>query len=68
MTEGHVPDDAPCTPPECAPRLVRALASGELDALAGRYLHAEHDLPETLLARVAEIREHDLNAIRLRRE
>ena len=36
-------DDAPWTPPELAPRLVRALASGRLDALAGRYLHAEHD-------------------------
>lgn len=61
------PDDAPWTPPECAPRLVRALASGELDALAGRYLHAEHDPPESLRARVEEILEHDWNAIRLRR-
>ena len=68
MTEGHVPDDAPWTPPECAPRLVRALASGELDELAGRYLHAEHDPPETLRARIPEILERDLNAIRLRRD
>jgi NAD(P)-dependent dehydrogenase (short-subunit alcohol dehydrogenase family) len=68
MTEGHFPDDAPWTPPECAPRLVRALASGDLDELAGRYLHAEHDPPETLRSRIAEIRERDLNAIRLRRE
>lgn len=67
MTEGHFPDDAPWTPPECAPRLVRALASGELDALAGRYLHAEHDPPESLHGRVDEILEHDWNAIRLRR-
>ena len=67
MTEGHLPDDAPWTPPECAPRLVRALASGEFDALAGRYLHAEHDPPEALRARIEEIREHDLNAVRLRR-
>jgi NAD(P)-dependent dehydrogenase (short-subunit alcohol dehydrogenase family) len=67
MTEGHFPDDAPWTPPECAPRLVRALASGELDELAGRYLHAEHDPPETLRARLDEIRDRDLNAIRLRR-
>ena len=67
MTEGHIPDDAPWTPPECAPRLVRALASGELDALAGRYLHAEHDPPEALRSRIEEIRENDLNAIRLRR-
>ena len=62
------PDDAPWTPPECAPRLVRALASGEFDALAGRYLHAEHDPPETLRPRIQEIRDRDLNAIRLRRD
>jgi NAD(P)-dependent dehydrogenase (short-subunit alcohol dehydrogenase family) len=68
MTEGRFPDDAPWTPPERAPRLVRALASGELDALAGRYLHAEHDPPETLGRRIDEIRARDLNAIRLRRE
>jgi len=67
MTEGHIPDDAPWTPPECAPRLVRALASGEFDALAGRYLHAEHDPPEALRTRIEEIRKADLNAIRLRR-
>jgi 3-oxoacyl-[acyl-carrier protein] reductase len=64
---GGFPDDAPWTPPECAPRLVRALASGEFDALAGRYLHAEHDLPESLRGRIDEILEHDWNAIRLRR-
>lgn len=61
------PDDAPWTPPECAPRLVRALASGEFDALAGRYLHAEHDPPESLRGRTDEILKHDWNAIRLRR-
>jgi len=60
-------DDAPWTPPECAPRLVRALASGEFDRLAGRYLHAEHDPPETLRTRIEEILEHDRNAIRLQR-
>jgi 3-oxoacyl-[acyl-carrier protein] reductase len=67
MTEGWFADDAPWTPPELAPELVRKLASGRYDALAGRYLHAEHDDVEDMLARVAEIREHDLNAIRLRR-
>jgi 3-oxoacyl-[acyl-carrier protein] reductase len=67
MTEGHFGDDAPWTPPECAPQLVLALASGEFDALAGRYLHAEHDPPESLRGRVDEIVEHDWNAIRLRR-
>ncbi len=62
-----LPEDAPWTPPECAPRLVRALASGEFDRLAGRYLHAEHDPPESLRGRIDEILEHDWNAIRLRR-
>jgi NAD(P)-dependent dehydrogenase (short-subunit alcohol dehydrogenase family) len=67
MTEGSFPDDAPWTPPECAPRLVRALASGRFDRLTGRYLHAEHDPPETLEARIDAILAEDLNAIRLRR-
>jgi 3-oxoacyl-[acyl-carrier protein] reductase len=62
------PDDLPWTPPECAPRLVRALASGRFDRLSGRYLHAEHDPPEELERRIDEILGHDLNAIRLRRE
>jgi NAD(P)-dependent dehydrogenase (short-subunit alcohol dehydrogenase family) len=61
------PDDAPWTPPELAPRLVRVLASGRADALAGRYIHAEHDDVEDLIRRADEIREQDLNAIRLRR-
>jgi NAD(P)-dependent dehydrogenase (short-subunit alcohol dehydrogenase family) len=60
-------DDAPWTPPELAPRLVRALASGRLDALAGRYLHAEHDDVQDVERRAAEIVAQDLNAIRLRR-
>jgi 3-oxoacyl-[acyl-carrier protein] reductase len=60
-------DDAPWTPPELAPRLVRALASGRLDRLAGRYLHAEHDDIDDLAARAEEIIANDLNAIRLRR-
>jgi len=60
-------DDAPWTPDECAPRLVRALASGRFDRLTGRYLHAEHDPPEELEGRIDAILENDLNAIRLRR-
>src|ERR687892_1996550 len=64
---GNFPDDAPWTPPELAPRLVRALASGRLDALAGRYLHAEHDDVDDLAARAEDIVAGDLNAIRLRR-
>ena len=67
MTEGSFPDDAPWTPPELAPRLVRVLASGRADALTGRYIHAEHDDVEDLIRRAGEIREQDLNAIRLRR-
>jgi short-subunit dehydrogenase len=61
------PDDAPWTPPELAPRLVRALASGRADALAGRYIHAEHDDIDDLINRADEIRDRDLNAIRLQR-
>jgi 3-oxoacyl-[acyl-carrier protein] reductase len=60
-------DDAPWTPPQLAPQLVRALASGRADALAGRYIHAEHDDIDQLVARADEIREQDLNTIRLRR-
>jgi NAD(P)-dependent dehydrogenase (short-subunit alcohol dehydrogenase family) len=67
MTDGRFPDDAPWTPPDLAPRLVRVLASGRADALAGRYLHAEHDDIDDLIARADEIVANDLNAIRLRR-
>jgi 3-oxoacyl-[acyl-carrier protein] reductase len=67
MTEGNFPDDAPWTPPELAPRLVRALASGRLDRLAGRYLHAEHDDIDDVAERADRIVREDLNAIRLRR-
>jgi 3-oxoacyl-[acyl-carrier protein] reductase len=66
MTE-HMGDQAPWTPPELAPKLVRVLASGRADALAGRYLHAEHDDIEDLIARSDEIAANDLNALRLRR-
>ena len=48
-------------------RLVRALASGRADKLSGRYIHAEHDDIEDLIARADEVRENDLNAIRLQR-
>ena len=61
-------DDAPWTPPELAPRLVLELASGRFDALAGRYLHAEHDPPDELEQRIDRILTEDLNALRLRRE
>jgi 3-oxoacyl-[acyl-carrier protein] reductase len=61
------PRDLPWTPPECAPDLVRKLATGRYDALSGRYLHAEHDDLDDLLSRIDEVRERDLNAIRLQR-
>ncbi len=61
------PDDAPWTPPELAPELVRKLASGKYDQLAGRYLHAEHDDIDDLLARIDDVRANDLNAIRVQR-
>lgn len=61
------PEDSPWTAPELAPRLVRVLASGRADALAGRYIHAEHDDIEELIQRADEIATEDLNAIRLRR-
>src|SRR5215207_5568049 len=67
LTAGGVPDDAPWTPPELAPELVRKLSTGGYDALAGRYLHAEHDDVDELLQRIDEVRQRDLNAIRLRR-
>jgi NAD(P)-dependent dehydrogenase (short-subunit alcohol dehydrogenase family) len=66
MTE-RFGDDAPWTPPHCAPQLVRALASGRADELSGRYIHAEHDDIEDLIARADEIVRDDLNSIRLRR-
>lgn len=65
---GGFGDDLPWTPPELAPRLVLELASGRFDALAGRYLHAEHDPPDELEKRIDRILAEDLNAIRLRRE
>jgi 3-oxoacyl-[acyl-carrier protein] reductase len=67
MTEGHFSDDAAWTPPECAPELVRKLATGGYDALAGRYLHAEHTDVDALVARIDEVLADDLQAIRLRR-
>ena len=67
LTAGAFSDDAPWTPPELAPELVRKLSTGAYDALAGRYLHAEHDDVDELLGRIDELRERDLNAIRLQR-
>lgn len=68
MTGDRFPEDAPWTPPELAPQLVRELASGRFDALSGRYIHAEHDPPDELERRIERILADDLNALRLRRE
>ena len=65
---GAFADDAPWTPPELRPSARRELASGRFDALAGRYLHAEHDPPDELEQRIDRILAEDLNALRLRRE
>ncbi len=67
LTKPYFSDDAPWTPDECAPRLIHRIATGRLDALAGRYLHAEHDDVDDLERRADEIVADDLNAIRLRR-
>ena len=67
MTEGAFPEDAPWVLPELAAELVRRLATGRYDALAGRFLHAEHDDIDELLRRIDELRERDLYAIRLRK-
>jgi NAD(P)-dependent dehydrogenase (short-subunit alcohol dehydrogenase family) len=61
----NLPEDSPWIAPEIAPRLVRNLATGRYDALAGRFLRAEDDL-DALLARRDEIGSDDLLAIRLR--
>ena len=53
-------------PPERTARLVARIASGELDDLAGRFLHALDDVDE-LRSRAEELRRDDLYVLRLRR-
>lgn len=55
------------TPPERTADLVAFLASGALDALSGRYIHATNDDWKSMPERVEEIRAGDLNALRLTR-
>ena len=52
---GDFPDDAPWTPPRAARRASSARSPVGLDALAGRYLHAEHDDIDDLIARADAI-------------
>jgi len=54
------------SPPELAAELIVFIASGALDALSGRYIHAATDDWRVLAERSAEILEHDLHALRLR--
>lgn len=64
-----LPDVASSTPlePERVAELVAFLASGQGDALSGRFLHALDDV-EALAARADEIVRDDLYAARLRRD
>jgi NAD(P)-dependent dehydrogenase (short-subunit alcohol dehydrogenase family) len=67
MTEPLFAVDSPWTPPENVARLVARLASGAYDALAGRYIHAEQDDLDDLLARAEDVIARDLNTVRLQR-
>jgi 3-oxoacyl-[acyl-carrier protein] reductase len=67
MTEPLFPADSAWTPAENVARLVAQLASGRYDALSGRYIHAEQDDPDDLLARLDDVHSRDLNAVRLQR-
>ena len=58
-----IPDDQ-WVPIEKSGALVVALASGEADALSGRFIHALDDL-DALVAHADEIIEHNLQALRL---
>jgi 3-oxoacyl-[acyl-carrier protein] reductase len=61
-----LPDDTTWATAQPVQALVRALASGEFDSLAGRFLHAVRDTPDELRRRASEIVETDSNSIRLR--
>jgi 3-oxoacyl-[acyl-carrier protein] reductase len=52
--------------PGVTAELVAFLATGALDPISGRYIHAVADDWRTMPDRVAEIRAQDLNALRLR--
>ena len=71
MTAGPFADDwddpEVWSPPELTADLVEFMASGALDAVSGRYIHAASDDWRELAARTPEILEHDLHALRLRK-
>ena len=54
------------SPPELTADLVDFLETGALDALSGRYVHAANDDWRALPARIPEILEQDLHALRVR--
>jgi NAD(P)-dependent dehydrogenase (short-subunit alcohol dehydrogenase family) len=59
-------DPSVWTPPERAADLVAFLASGALDRLSGRYIHAASDAWEEMPGRAGAIVDGDLHALRLR--
>jgi 3-oxoacyl-[acyl-carrier protein] reductase len=67
MNRDVFPDDAPWVSPELVVRLVRALASGRLDRLSGRFLHAADDDIEALERSADDIVARDGHAVRLQR-
>jgi 3-oxoacyl-[acyl-carrier protein] reductase len=60
-------DESVWTPPERKAELVAFLASGALDALSGRYIHAAADDWETMPGNAESILAEDLHTLRLRR-
>jgi NAD(P)-dependent dehydrogenase (short-subunit alcohol dehydrogenase family) len=65
---GNWDDSEFWSPPELAAELITFISSGALDALSGRYIHAQADDWRALAGRTAEILEHDSHALRLRSE
>lgn len=66
MTHRGMMADAKWVPTDLAAALLLAIASGALDSLSGRFIHAQDDLGE-LLARQDEIEAADLYQLRLGR-
>jgi 3-oxoacyl-[acyl-carrier protein] reductase len=61
----HWDDPDLWSPPELAAELVEFIATGSLDGLSGRYIHAVNDDWRTLGKRVEEIVDHDLKVLRM---